>query len=127
MTTRIPTVILGGTGYVAGELLRLVLGHPQLEVAGILSDSQPGEPVAKAFPHLAPVLGELRFRSEADITQLVTTLPTCALFSAAPHGSAPVLGRLSDRHGRKPVLVGSQLGTLAGLVILGLADRIELL
>jgi N-acetyl-gamma-glutamyl-phosphate reductase common form len=95
MTTRIPTVILGGTGYVAGELLRLVLGHPQLEVAGILSDSQPGEPVAKAFPHLAPVLGELRFRSEADITQLVTTLPTCALFSAAPHGvSAALIDKL---------------------------------
>jgi DHA1 family tetracycline resistance protein-like MFS transporter len=50
-----------------------------------------------------------------------------ATFSAAQLVSAPVLGRLSDRHGRKPVLVGSQLGTLAGLVILGLADRIELL
>ncbi len=109
MTTRIPTVILGGTGYVAGELLRLVLGHPQLEVAGILSDSQPGEPVAKAFPHLAPVLGELRFRSEADITQLVTTLPACALFSAAPHGvSAALIDKLlaaAAAAGTKPRVV----------------------
>jgi len=95
MTTRIPTIILGGTGYVAGELLRLVLGHPRFEVAGILSDSQPGEPVAKAFPHLAPALGDLRFKSEADITQLVTTLPTSALFSAAPHGvSAALIDKL---------------------------------
>lgn len=93
--TRIPTLILGGTGYVAGELLRLVLGHPRFEVAGILSDSQPGEPVARAFPHLAPALAELRFMSEADITQLVTTLPACALFSAAPHGvSAALIDRL---------------------------------
>ena len=109
MTTRIPTVILGGTGYVAGELLRLVLGHPQLEVAGILSDSQPGEPVAKAFPHLAPVLGDLRFVSEEGITRLVTTLPACALFSAAPHGvSAALIDKLlaaAAAAGTKPRVV----------------------
>lgn len=109
MTTRIPTVILGGTGYVAGELLRLVLGHPQLEVAGILSDSQPGEPVAKAFPHLAPVLGDLRFVSEEGITRLVTTLPDCALFSAAPHGvSAALIDKLlaaAAAAGTKPRVV----------------------
>jgi hypothetical protein len=40
---------------VAGELLRLIAAHPQFELAGILSDSQPGEPVSKAFPHLAAV------------------------------------------------------------------------
>jgi N-acetyl-gamma-glutamylphosphate reductase len=34
--SRIPILILGGTGYVAGEVLRLVLGHPQLEIAGVL-------------------------------------------------------------------------------------------
>src|SRR6185369_17926780 len=32
---------------------------------------------------------------------------------------APVLGRLSDRFGRKPVLIASQMGTLAGFVLLG--------
>jgi hypothetical protein len=55
---KVPTLVLGGTGYVAGEVLRLVLGHPQLELAGVMSDSQPGEPVGKAFPHLAAVLGD---------------------------------------------------------------------
>ena len=34
MTARVPAIILGGTGYVAGELLRLILGHPRLELAG---------------------------------------------------------------------------------------------
>jgi DHA1 family tetracycline resistance protein-like MFS transporter len=34
---------------------------------------------------------------------------------------APVLGRLSDRHGRKPILIISQLGTMAGFIMLGLA------
>ncbi len=46
MSAATPAIVLGGTGYVAGELLRLIAGHPQLKVAAILSDSQPGAPVA---------------------------------------------------------------------------------
>ena len=40
---------------------------------------------------------------------------------------APILGRLSDRYGRKPVLLISQLGTLAGFILLGLANALPLL
>src|SRR6266542_4681738 len=40
---------------------------------------------------------------------------------------APILGRLSDRFGRKPVLIASQIGTLAGFVLLGFANTLWLL
>ncbi|RPJ27264.1 MAG: MFS transporter [Chloroflexi bacterium] len=40
---------------------------------------------------------------------------------------APILGRLSDRFGRKPVLIASQIGTLAGFVLLGFANTLGLL
>lgn len=40
---------------------------------------------------------------------------------------APVLGRLSDRYGRKPVLIISQIGTFIGFIILGLAGTLPLL
>ncbi|MCC6906228.1 MAG: MFS transporter [Anaerolineae bacterium] len=40
---------------------------------------------------------------------------------------APLLGRLSDRFGRKPVLVISQIGTFAGFIVLGFADALWLL
>jgi N-acetyl-gamma-glutamyl-phosphate reductase len=86
MSQRVPTIVLGGTGYVAGELLRLIAGHPELALAGILSDSQPGEPVGKAFPHLAAVYPEERFKSQAEIGALLAATPQTALFSAAPHG-----------------------------------------
>jgi len=93
--SRVPVLVLGGTGYVAGEVIRLVLGHPQLTLAGVMSDSQPGEPVGKAFPHLAAVLGDTRFKSEAEIGQLIATLPRSGVLSAAPHGvSAALLDRL---------------------------------
>ncbi len=59
-----------------------------------MSDSQPGEPVGKAFPHLAAVLGDTRFLSQAEIEQQISTLPRSAVFSAAPHGvSAALRGR----------------------------------
>jgi DHA1 family tetracycline resistance protein-like MFS transporter len=40
---------------------------------------------------------------------------------------APILGRLSDRFGRKPILIISQIGTLLGFIILGLANGLWLL
>ena len=40
---------------------------------------------------------------------------------------APLLGRLSDRYGRKPVLLISQVGTLLGFLVLGLANALWLL
>ncbi|MFO1425478.1 MAG: N-acetyl-gamma-glutamyl-phosphate reductase [Steroidobacteraceae bacterium] len=109
MTKRIPTIVLGGTGYVAGEVIRLVLGHPQLELEAVMSDSQPGEPVGKAFPHLAAVLGDTRFASQAEVEQRIATLPRSAVFSAAPHGvSAALIDTLLKRAeaaGTKPSVV----------------------
>ncbi|MFO0616044.1 MAG: MFS transporter [Polyangiaceae bacterium] len=50
-----------------------------------------------------------------------------ASFSACQFISGPFLGWISDRVGRKPTLVVSQLGTFAGLLVLAFANRIELL
>jgi N-acetyl-gamma-glutamyl-phosphate reductase len=84
----IPTVVLGGTGYVAGELLRLIAGHPNLRLAGVMSDSQPGESVARSFAHLAPVYADERFRSQQEIEALIADTRQAAVFCAAPHGAA---------------------------------------
>ena len=86
-----PVLVLGGTGYVAGDLLRLIAAHPQLELKGVLSDSQPGEPVAKSFVHLAPIYPELKFSDLETIKQLASSLPQSAILSAAPHGVAAKL------------------------------------
>jgi N-acetyl-gamma-glutamyl-phosphate reductase common form len=86
-----PAIVLGGTGYVAGELLRLIAGHPQLELAAILSDSQPGAPVAGAFAHLRSAYPELKFASLDAVETLIRSAPRSALFSAAPHGAAAAL------------------------------------
>src|SRR5215831_4455946 len=91
MSTTIPAVVLGGTGYVAGELLRLIAAHPHFRLAAVMSESQPGEPVALAFPHLASAYPAERFRSQAEVEKILCEAPHAALFSAAPHGVSAAL------------------------------------
>jgi N-acetyl-gamma-glutamyl-phosphate reductase len=84
--SKVPTIVLGGTGYVAGELLRLIAAHPQLQLAGIMSDGSPGEPVGHAFPHLAPLYPDEQFKSQRQIEALLRAERAPAILAAAPHG-----------------------------------------
>jgi N-acetyl-gamma-glutamyl-phosphate reductase common form len=109
MANKIPAIVLGGTGYVSGELIRLISGHPGFALAGILSDSSPGELAGKSFPHLAGTLGETTFKSQTDIAALIAKEPTSAVFCAAPHGAAAALIdtllKAGEAAGTKPRIV----------------------
>jgi N-acetyl-gamma-glutamyl-phosphate reductase len=85
----IPTLVLGGTGYVAGELLRLLVGHPTFRVEAIVSASRTTEPVAAVFPHLRGTRFEdARFAGADAIERLLAVGSRVAVFSALPHGEA---------------------------------------
>jgi N-acetyl-gamma-glutamyl-phosphate reductase len=90
---RLPAVILGGSGYVAGELLRLLSGHPFLRAAAVVSESQVGERVEAVFPHLAGCYPGMSFGARGDLGMLFDTIEgeTAAVFCAAPHGAAAAL------------------------------------
>jgi N-acetyl-gamma-glutamyl-phosphate reductase len=109
MSERTPAIVLGGTGYVAGELLRLLVAHPRMELRAIASDSQPGESVGAAFPHLAATVGDLAFCSQDDAAALAASLPRSAVLAAAPHGvSAALIDGLlqrAEQAGARPAVV----------------------
>jgi N-acetyl-gamma-glutamyl-phosphate reductase common form len=109
MSEPVPAIVLGGTGYVAGELIRLIAGHPHLALTAVASDSQPGEPVAAAFPHLAPVIGGMPFSSQDEAAALAARLPRSAVLAAAPHGvSAALIDALltgAEAAGMRPTVV----------------------
>ena len=89
MTAAIPTIVLGGTGYVAGELLRLLAGHPHLQVTGVMSESRAGARIADMFPQLQHSYGDLCFGTKENMLGLLSG--KVALFSAAPHGASAAL------------------------------------
>ena len=109
MNGAIPAVVLGGSGYVAGELLRLIAAHPRFELAAVLSESSPAEPVAGAFPHLESVYPDTRFSSQGEVAERLAGEAESAVFSAAPHGvSAALIDTLLThcaRAGRRPRVV----------------------
>ncbi len=73
--------------------------------------------VLPLLPYLAVELGA----SETQIGLLVATYPIAQLFGA------PLLGKLSDRFGRKPVLIASIIGTGMAFVVLATARVLPIL
>jgi len=102
----------------------------------------PEQPTEKLdFKRILPIL-VIVFVDLLGLSIIIPLLPLyAARFSATPlvigilqatyptmqFLGAPILGRLSDRFGRKPILVISQIGTLAGFILLGFANTLWLL
>ena len=91
----IRTAILGASGYVGGELLRLLAGHPQLRAARLFGDSRAGQAVGDVHPQLAPAYPDAaieRFDGDLDGVDLV--------FAALPHGQSQDIA---------PAILGAQI------------------
>jgi N-acetyl-gamma-glutamyl-phosphate reductase len=78
--------IAGASGYAGGELLRLVAGHPDLDVAALTAQSSAGRPVGEVHPNL---------RSVAELEFVETSAASLAgadlVFLALPHGASAAL------------------------------------
>ena len=97
MSTPVPAVIIGASGYVGGELLRLVAGHPTFELKAAVSDSAAGKPIGELFGHLAATYDTHTFVAPNDWLKRIDPNSDLALFSAAPHGaSAAVIADAID-------------------------------
>ena len=74
-----------------GELLRLIAGHPEFELASAVSDSGRGKPVGAVFAHLSQALAGHNFIAHGDWLERIETDSKLALFSAAPHGASAAM------------------------------------
>lgn len=50
--------IIGGTGYGAIELIRLINKHPNLEIGSVISNSQAGKDFSETYPHLSGIINQ---------------------------------------------------------------------
>lgn len=87
LTSQIKTAIVGASGYSGEELARLLLGHPNVELAAVTSRQYAGQSLARIFPRHSqyPRSRVLRFSDPK-----VETLAKAAeiVFLALPHGVA---------------------------------------
>ncbi len=77
-TGTITVGIVGATGYAGGELVRLLLNHPNVRLAGLHGRNRDNQPIATSHPHLSG--------SGLLIDQAVPEAD--AIFTALPHGVA---------------------------------------
>ncbi len=70
--------VVGGSGFTGGELLRLLDGHPEFELAQATSRSKENKTIGHSHPNLRH--SDLRFSSPSDLESVDV------LFAATPHG-----------------------------------------
>lgn len=91
----IRTAILGSSGYVGGELLRLIAAHPALTAVRLFGESKAGLPMADVHPHLAAAYPNAVVEKFSDDDLADIDL----LFAALPHGhSQRIAAKVLDRH-----------------------------
>jgi N-acetyl-gamma-glutamyl-phosphate/LysW-gamma-L-alpha-aminoadipyl-6-phosphate reductase len=96
MSERLRATIVGASGYVGGELLRLLLDHPHLEVAQVTSERNAG-----AFVHFTHP--NLRGRTKLQFVSAAEVEPCDILFLGLPHGGA--MGRIDEFAALAPRIV----------------------
>ena len=83
----IRTAILGASGYVGGELLRLLATHPQLRAAKLFGESKAGRSVAEVHPHLAAFYTDSTFERFEEAALGNVNM----VFAALPHGQSQAI------------------------------------
>lgn len=93
--------IVGASGYTGAELLRLVAGHPNLELVAATGDSMAGTRIADLYPSLALAYGDRTFDTYDSEALLGDTDGLDLVFCGLPHGvSMGVVPDLIGRVGR---------------------------
>ncbi|MCK5471702.1 N-acetyl-gamma-glutamyl-phosphate reductase [Candidatus Gracilibacteria bacterium] len=95
---KLSTAILGASGYVGGELARLLLGHPHFELKFATSENFAGKLISKVHPNLRGATN-LKFCKISEVEKVDV------IFSCLPHGSlAP---RISEIEKLAPKIIDS--------------------
>jgi N-acetyl-gamma-glutamyl-phosphate reductase len=132
---KIRVAVLGASGYTGAELLRLLLGHPGVELVAVCAERSAGKRLGEVFPQFRAVD---RVLERADPAALAGRVDVA--FSCLPHGEsarlcADLVGRgvrvldlsadfrLRDREAHRAWYGDDHAGALAGEAVYGLVER----
>jgi N-acetyl-gamma-glutamyl-phosphate reductase len=83
MRVIIRAAVAGATGYAGGELLRLLLSHPYVEIGAVTGGANAGTRLGQHHPHLTPLLDRL-----VEETSQKVLADHDVVFLALPHGAS---------------------------------------
>jgi N-acetyl-gamma-glutamyl-phosphate reductase len=86
-TNKVKVAIVGASGYSGEELVRLLLGHPHVELVAVTSRQQAGQTLAQVFPKFASRPGARTLRFTEPNAELLAKQAEI-VFLALPHGVA---------------------------------------
>ncbi|MCB5182669.1 N-acetyl-gamma-glutamyl-phosphate reductase [Streptomyces antimicrobicus] len=88
--------VAGASGYAGGEVLRLLLSHPEVEIGALTGNSNAGQLLGSLQPHLLPLAGRTLEPTTAEVLAGQDRRHD-VVFLALPHGqSAAVAAELGD-------------------------------
>ncbi|MDO5495789.1 MAG: N-acetyl-gamma-glutamyl-phosphate reductase, partial [bacterium] len=79
----IKVAVAGASGYAGGEILRLLLAHPEVEIGPLTAASSAGTPLGQHHPHLRPLAGRLLEDTTPEILGAADVV-----FLGLPHGAS---------------------------------------
>ncbi|MDD2362221.1 MAG: N-acetyl-gamma-glutamyl-phosphate reductase [Oscillospiraceae bacterium] len=101
MNKHIKAGIIGATGYAGVELVRLLLRHPQVDVAAVSSVSYEGQPLSDIYPSLREIC-ELTCGSAQEVVDAADIV-----FAALPHGLSQDIAAVCVKAGKKFIDLGA--------------------
>ncbi len=91
MVTKV--AVAGASGYAGGELLRLLVAHPEVEIGALTAGGNAGELLGGLQPHLVPLADRVLEETNAD-----TLAGHDVVLLALPHGqSGPIAAELGEQ------------------------------
>ncbi|MFF7202178.1 N-acetyl-gamma-glutamyl-phosphate reductase [Streptomyces sp. NPDC008141] len=89
MTVR--AAVSGASGYAGGEVLRLLLAHPEVEIGALTGNANAGQDLGALQPHLSPLAGRVLQETTPEVLA-----GHDVVFLALPHGQSAVIARQLD-------------------------------
>lgn len=91
--SKVKVAVAGASGYAGGEVLRLLLGHPAVEIGALTAGSNAGETLGSLQPHLVPLADRILEATTADVLA-----GHDVVFLGLPHGQSGALAaELAER------------------------------
>ncbi len=87
--TKVKIAVAGASGYAGGEVLRLLLPHPCVEIGALTGASNAGEPLSKLQPHLVPLADRVLEQTTVEVLS-----GHDVVFLALPHGQSGEIAKV---------------------------------